>query len=219
VGHALVPEAARALRAGADCLRHFTAKGAAVCQSTPRWRASAKNVMSSNHNASVAHRAALLVSFARGGTRSCCSGTPAHQRRPFGDVHGPRDGQPPTSASDSTVSTNQSSWRSTVRTFIPGTSNNRSVRGHQDALEAHVHGSADQHVEAFSSINCLVAVDPEGVDTFIPAPPRPTTSGHGTTLESDTPVDVRQTVRAWCWPVRVSWSAGIVEPPRVCWTV
>jgi hypothetical protein len=28
------------------------------------------------------------------------------------------------------------------------------------------------HVEAFSSINCLVAVDPEGLDTFIPAPPR-----------------------------------------------
>jgi hypothetical protein len=28
------------------------------------------------------------------------------------------------------------------------------------------------HVEAFSSINCLVAVDLEGLDTFIPAPPR-----------------------------------------------
>jgi hypothetical protein len=30
------------------------------------------------------------------------------------------------------------------------------------------------HVEAFSSINCLVAVDPEGLDTFITAPPRVT---------------------------------------------
>jgi len=43
------------------------------CQSTPRWRATAETVVSSNVNASVAHRAALLVSFARGGTSSCCS--------------------------------------------------------------------------------------------------------------------------------------------------
>jgi hypothetical protein len=38
------------------------------------------------------------------------------------------------------------------------------------------------HVEAFSSINCLVAVDPEGLDTFIPGPPRQTPSAPGTTL-------------------------------------
>ena len=149
-------------------------RGAAYRHGPKQWPTSghdaqiAETVVSSNVNASVAHRAALLVSFPRGGTNSCRSvNTPFGQpgsrhphnrashtsrtgppkqgtsattlrRRPWPTATTPHEGQPPTSASDSMVSTNRSGRRSTVRTCIPGTSNRVSVRGHQGAREAHV---------------------------------------------------------------------------------
>ena len=139
-----------------------------VCQSTPRCRASAETVVSSNGQrirrpprrpgGQLRPRRDQVVLFGehlhRAGRFAAApqSGQP-HQpdRDPearsvrddpstaaVADRDDPARGQPPTSASDSTVSTTRSGWRSTVRTCMPGTSNNRSARGHQSALEAHV---------------------------------------------------------------------------------
>ena len=60
------------------------------------------------------------------------------RRRPWPTAATPQVGQPRTSASDSTVSTNRAGCRSMVSTCISSTSNRVSVRERQSALEAHV---------------------------------------------------------------------------------
>ena len=61
------------------------------------------------------------------------------------------------------------------------------VRRHQSALEAHVEGSADQHVEVFNRSVSLAASDPEGLDAFIPGPPR-RPDQRSSTLKSEEPL-------------------------------
>ena len=188
-------------RAGSASRRVASASTASqqVCQSTPRCRASAETVVSSNVNASVAHAAAREVSFARGGTSSCCSVNTLDRTGRFaappqpGQPHQPdrdpetrsvRDDSSPPSVADrddpaaraaADVSVGLDGQHDPVRLRVRRSGHACPAR--RTRVGARAPGRARGarrviHVEAFSSINCLVAVDPEGLDTFIPAPPR-----------------------------------------------
>jgi hypothetical protein len=111
------------------------------------------------------------------------SGDPSAASVPDRD-HPGRMGIPPTSASDSMVRTNRSGWRSTDNPCMPGTSNEVGARAPERARGAR----RVIHVEAFASINCLVAVDPDGPQHPHPWTGAPDLISPAHALKSEEPV-------------------------------
>ena len=122
--------------------------------------------------------------MSRTGTPKAGASATTRRRRPWPTATTPHEGQPLVSASDSMVRTNLMSSRRMVRTCMSGTSNRRSVRGHQDALEAHVEWSTSRpSLRSAWSLPILKASTPSARDRH--AGPRQTRSP---TLNSEEPL-------------------------------
>jgi hypothetical protein len=152
----------------------------AVCQETPSWWANAETEVSKRCSASVAHPAALAVSFARDPASGCSSvnvvlgqsgsghrqtrlahsnrtDLPKHgmswsrtRRRPWPTATTPQSGQPVTSSPVSTPRTRPVTVAVTELTWMPSTPSSASARVHQRPWE--------QDIELFMSGSLLVLV-------------------------------------------------------------